>query len=130
MTSILSNPQSIQTTQYEIRGEKHEVQIDFLPEKLVQVDRPLTDVVCEKEYSTRLQYTKHFPECHPHLFFREVNDRVERDDTGYGVVFKFEFKNIPLSEARSPGEWFLPVPAIFRTDPAPRFQYRDSSGIL
>ena len=62
------------------------------------MDGPLTNVVGEKEYSPRLQYTKYFPEFHPYLFFREVNGSVESYDTGYGFVFKFEIKNISLLE--------------------------------
>ena len=73
----------LQTTGNEIRSEEHEIYIDFLAEKLCQVDCLLTDVVCEKEYSTRLQYSEYFTEGYPYLFFCEVNYSVESYNTSY-----------------------------------------------
>ena len=119
MTSIFSNPLSFRQPKMK-SVVKNMKSISILPaEKLIQVDRLLTNVVGEKEYTARLQYTKHLTECPPHLFFREVNDRVEGDDTGDGLLFKFEIKDIPFSEVDLRMNGSVPVPVSFPTDPSP-----------
>ena len=42
--------------------------------------------------------TRYFMKGYPNLFFCEMNNSVKSYNTSYRVIFKFELKNIPLSE--------------------------------
>lgn len=64
----------------------------------------ITNVVGKEEYATRLQYTEYLLERSLYLFFREMNDSIERNDARNRLIFKFQIEDIPPAEGVSGGE--------------------------